>query len=136
MTVPSTSRMASIHRLTVAGTMLGPILIGLSKPAQIVPIGATVAVICGTDVRYGSDAREIVAAARDTFLEKGFERAAVSEIAAKVGVGEGLLYFYFPTKRDLLKPKQVYQLDDFPHAVKVMPNGFFAVDYGQLPEAA
>lgn len=47
-------------------------------------------------------AAEIVAAARDTFLEKGFERASVSEIASKVGVVEGLLYSYFPTKRDLL----------------------------------
>jgi AcrR family transcriptional regulator len=47
-------------------------------------------------------AAEIINAARDTFLEKGFERASVSEIAAKVGVVEGLLYSYFPTKRDLL----------------------------------
>jgi AcrR family transcriptional regulator len=47
-------------------------------------------------------AAEIVSAAKDTFLDKGFERASVSEIAAKVGVVEGLLYAYFPTKRDLL----------------------------------
>ncbi|MES2911678.1 MAG: TetR/AcrR family transcriptional regulator [Pseudomonadota bacterium] len=47
-------------------------------------------------------AAEIIAAARETFLEKGFERASVSEIATKVGVVEGLLYSYFPTKRDLL----------------------------------
>ncbi|RYX98024.1 MAG: TetR/AcrR family transcriptional regulator [Comamonadaceae bacterium] len=47
-------------------------------------------------------AAEIISAARDTFLEKGFERASVSEIAAKVGVVEGLLYAYFPTKRDML----------------------------------
>ena len=47
-------------------------------------------------------AAEIIAAARETFLEKGFERASVGEIAAKVGVVEGLLYSYFPTKRDLL----------------------------------
>lgn len=47
-------------------------------------------------------AAEIITAARDSFLEKGFERASVSEIAAKVGVVEGLLYSYFPTKRDLL----------------------------------
>lgn len=45
---------------------------------------------------------EIVAAARQTFLDKGFARASVSEIAAKVGVVEGLVYSYFPTKRDLL----------------------------------
>lgn len=47
-------------------------------------------------------AAEIVAAAREIFLDKGFERSSVSEIAAKVGVVEGLLYSYFPTKRDLL----------------------------------
>ena len=47
-------------------------------------------------------AAEIIAAAREIFLEKGFERALVSEIAAKVGVVEGLLYSYFPTKRDML----------------------------------
>lgn len=47
-------------------------------------------------------AAEIVAAARLTFLDKGFGRASVGEIAAKVGVVEGLVYSYFPTKRDLL----------------------------------
>ncbi|WP_158273546.1 TetR/AcrR family transcriptional regulator [Limnohabitans sp. 2KL-51] len=45
---------------------------------------------------------EILSAAREVFLEKGFERAAVSEIAARVGVVEGLVFRYFPTKRDLL----------------------------------
>ena len=44
----------------------------------------------------------ILAAARETFLEKGFDRSSVSEIAAKVGVVEGLVYAYYPTKRDLL----------------------------------
>ncbi len=47
-------------------------------------------------------AAEILAAAREAFLEKGFERSSVSEIAARVGVVEGLVYAYFPTKRDLL----------------------------------
>lgn len=45
---------------------------------------------------------EILNAAREVFLDKGFERAAVSEIAARVGVVEGLVFRYFPTKRDLL----------------------------------
>ena len=47
-------------------------------------------------------AAEILAAAREVFMEKGFERASVSEIASRVGVVEGLVYSYFPTKRDLL----------------------------------
>jgi AcrR family transcriptional regulator len=47
-------------------------------------------------------AAEIVAAAREAFLDKGFERASVAEIAARVGVVEGLVYSYFPSKRELL----------------------------------
>ena len=47
-------------------------------------------------------AQEILNAARDIFLEKGFGGASVGEIAAKVGVVEGLVYAYYPTKRDLL----------------------------------
>ena len=45
---------------------------------------------------------EILAAARDVFLEKGFERTAISEVANRVGIVEGLVFSYFPTKRDLL----------------------------------
>lgn len=40
-------------------------------------------------------------AARDLFCEKGYEAVAMSEIAARVGVVEGLLYKYFATKREL-----------------------------------
>lgn len=47
-------------------------------------------------------AAEILAAAREVFLEKGFDRSSVGEIAAKVGVVEGLVYSYYPSKRDLL----------------------------------
>lgn len=47
-------------------------------------------------------AAEILAAARATFLEKGFGGASVAEIAARVGVVEGLVYSYYPSKRELL----------------------------------
>jgi AcrR family transcriptional regulator len=47
-------------------------------------------------------ASEILAAAREVFLDKGFERSSVAEIAARVGVVESLVYTYFPTKRELL----------------------------------
>lgn len=47
-------------------------------------------------------AGEILAAAREVFLEKGFQGTAVSEIASRVGIVEGLVFTYFPTKRDLL----------------------------------
>lgn len=47
-------------------------------------------------------ASEILAAAREMFLEKGFERTSVSEIAARVGVVEGSVFSYYATKRELL----------------------------------
>lgn len=47
-------------------------------------------------------AGEILAAARQVFIEKGFQKAAVSEIAQRAGIAEGLIFRYFPTKRDLL----------------------------------
>jgi len=47
-------------------------------------------------------AQDILAAARAVFLEKGFARASVSEIAARVGVVEGLVYAYYPSKHALL----------------------------------
>jgi AcrR family transcriptional regulator len=47
-------------------------------------------------------ANEILAAAREVFLEKGFARSSVSEVAARVGIVESLVYSYYPSKRDLL----------------------------------
>ena len=45
---------------------------------------------------------EILDAACAVFLEKGYEGTLVSEIAARVGVVEGNVFRYFPSKRDLL----------------------------------
>jgi AcrR family transcriptional regulator len=44
---------------------------------------------------------EILAAAREVFLEYSFERASVGEIAARAGCVEGTIYSYFVNKRDL-----------------------------------
>jgi len=47
-------------------------------------------------------AEDILSMAREVFLEKGFAGSSIGEIAAKVGVVEGLLYTYYPSKRELL----------------------------------
>ena len=46
--------------------------------------------------------REILAAARRVFGERGFASGSVAEIAARAGVVEGTVYSYFDTKRSLL----------------------------------
>lgn len=47
-------------------------------------------------------AEAILVAARELFRARGFEAVSMAEIAARIGVVEGLLYKYFPTKRELL----------------------------------
>ena len=45
---------------------------------------------------------DILRAARAVFSEKGYEAAAMAEIAARVGVSEATVYKYFESKRALL----------------------------------
>lgn len=54
--------------------------------------------------RQSREQREtaIMQAAQRVFAEKGYEDAAMSEIAALAGVVEGTIYKYFESKRDLL----------------------------------
>lgn len=47
--------------------------------------------------------RAILAAARAIFIENGFERARMAEIARRAGVAEGTIYIYYKTKNDLLQ---------------------------------
>ncbi len=45
---------------------------------------------------------DIMEMARTVFCEKGYSEAVISEIAQRLGVVEGTIYRYFPSKRDLL----------------------------------
>lgn len=46
---------------------------------------------------------ELLAAALELFVEKGFAATRVEEVAARAGVSKGTLFLYFPTKDELLK---------------------------------
>lgn len=46
---------------------------------------------------------ELLNAALDLFVEKGFSATRVEEVAAKAGVSKGTLFLYFPSKEDLFK---------------------------------
>lgn len=45
---------------------------------------------------------DIMKAAREVFVEKGFESASMAEIAERAGIVEGTIYRLFKNKRDLL----------------------------------
>jgi len=51
------------------------------------------------------DARpgELLDAALDLFVEKGFAATRVEEVASRAGVSKGTLFLYFPSKVDLFK---------------------------------
>jgi len=46
---------------------------------------------------------ELLEAALDLFVEKGFSAARVDEVAARAGVSKGTLFLYFQSKEDLFK---------------------------------
>lgn len=46
---------------------------------------------------------ELIDAALDLFVEKGFAATRSEEVAVRAGVSKGTLFLYFPTKEDLLK---------------------------------
>jgi AcrR family transcriptional regulator len=46
--------------------------------------------------------RELLDAAMDLFVDKGFAAARAEDIAARAGVSKATLYLYFRSKEDLL----------------------------------
>ncbi|MCB9733951.1 MAG: TetR/AcrR family transcriptional regulator [Deltaproteobacteria bacterium] len=56
-----------------------------------------------TRTRLDTESRraQLVELGTRVFAEKSYDEASVDEIAALAGISKGLLYHYFPTKRDL-----------------------------------
>ncbi|ABM33383.1 TetR/AcrR family transcriptional regulator [Paracidovorax citrulli] len=46
---------------------------------------------------------ELIEAALDLFVERGYAATKVDEVAARAGVSKGTLFLYFPSKEDLFK---------------------------------
>lgn len=45
---------------------------------------------------------QIIQAAIDIFVEKGFEAASIQEVTCATGIAKGTLYLYFPSKEELI----------------------------------
>ena len=46
---------------------------------------------------------ELISAALDLFVERGFSATRLEDVATRAGVSKGTLYLYFPSKEDLFK---------------------------------
>lgn len=63
---------------------------------------------------YKDDAkRKIIQAAIDVIAERGFALTTIDEIATRLGVSKGAVYWYFPNKDALVKEVYKYIEEDF-----------------------
>lgn len=69
------------------------------------PIPSSHSTAAGTKRERRKEARpgELLEAALDLFVEKGFAATRVDEVAARAGVSKGTLFLYFPSKEELFK---------------------------------
>ncbi len=65
--------------------------------------------------------QRVVRAARELFAENGFDNTTVREIADRVGLSDGALYYYFKSKREILL--SVWEVPEGGGIESMRPNG-------------
>lgn len=73
-------------------------------PPETLPVGRTPATSHARRARRKeARPRELLAAALDLFVEKGFAATRADEVAQRAGVSKGTLFLYFASKEELFK---------------------------------
>ena len=70
---------------------------------QFLSSSAKAATVTKRERRKDARPGELLDAALDLFVEKGFAATRVEEVAARAGVSKGTLFLYFPSKDELFK---------------------------------
>lgn len=68
--------------------------------------------------------QELLDAALELFVEKGFAGTRAEEVAVRAGVSKGTLYLYFPSKEDLLRAVIAHNLSE-----RIAEGAALAADY-------
>jgi AcrR family transcriptional regulator len=63
--------------------------------------------------RYEQHRREAIRAAASVFAEKGFHGASTRDIAERLGIKQGSLYYYFRSKEEALGEVCLYGIEDY-----------------------
>lgn len=66
---------------------------------------------------------EILAAAREVFLERGYKSTTMEEIAQKAGFSKGAIYFYFQSKEEILLHINCTFIESFLEALRLLSSG-------------
>jgi TetR/AcrR family transcriptional regulator len=90
-----------INKFMVATTLKNLPVSGLPKP-KAEPLDAAEAAP-RRERRKQARPGELLQAALDLFVEKGFAATRAEEVAARAGVSKGTLFLYFPSKEELFK---------------------------------
>ena len=79
-------------------------------------------------IRLDNDQRraQLLALARAAFAERAYDDVSIDDIAKHAQISKGLLYHYFPTKRDLYVAALAEIADELVEAVTRMPDGQIA----------
>ena len=72
-------------------------------PASVLLNTSTAVPVVRHERRKDARPGELLAAALDLFVEKGFAATRVEEVAARAGVSKGTLFLYFASKDELFK---------------------------------
>src|SRR5579863_3643512 len=81
----------------LAGRQVSCGSMSLSAPAESVPADSVPAEV----EPQGTRAR-ILDVALDLFIEKGYDKTSLREIAGRLGFTKAALYYHFPSKQDIL----------------------------------
>lgn len=65
--------------------------------------------------KYQEQRREAVRAAAAVFAEKGFHGSSTRDIAERMGIKQGSLYYYFKSKQEALGEVCLYGIEDYVH---------------------
>jgi AcrR family transcriptional regulator len=63
--------------------------------------------------RYQQQRQQAIRAAASVFAEKGFHGASTKDIAARMGIKQGSLYYYFKSKEEALGEVCLFGIEDY-----------------------
>jgi AcrR family transcriptional regulator len=73
--------------------------------------------------RYQHQRREAIKAAAAVFAEKGFHGASTRDIAERMGIKQGSLYYYFSSKEEALGEVCLFGIEDYVHRMERIAKG-------------
>lgn len=84
-------------------------------------------------VRLDNDARraQLLALARATFSSRAYDEVSIDDLAKQAKISKGLLYHYFPTKRDLYVAGLREIAGDLVQAVTSLPAALSPIDHAR-----